>query len=139
MVLKVKNLIKNKPVTVDPNTPTRDVVKLMAKYNIGSVIIIEGEKPVGIFTERDLVKTVSENRDLNLPVKNNGTYRNLIVVNENDSIKVAAELMKKYNIRHLPVVNNDGKLVGVISIRDLIYEDHVLDMLKSIEEEGGSD
>jgi CBS domain-containing protein len=135
MSSKVKQLITKKPVTVTKGTRTIDAVILMSHHNIGSVVIVaEDGKPIGIFTERDLLHAVAKNRDLNLPIEELGTVTKLITIKEDEPIINAARLMHEYNVRHLVVVNKDGKLVGVISIRDLINETHVLSAISTIED-----
>lgn len=135
MATKVKHLVCRPVISVQKGTRAIDAVKKMAENNVGSLAILEGDKLVGIITERDILKAVAKEVPLNSPVEEIGTTRNLITIEENDPIYKAAELMSKHNIRHLLVTDKDGKLVGVISIRDLIRESHVLKALSMVSQE----
>ncbi|PVU76137.1 histidine kinase [Sulfolobus sp. SCGC AB-777_G06] len=129
--VKVKVLINKSPLKVPVGTKTLDAVKLMAQNNVGSVLIVDGDKPVGIFTERDLLKAVAKGEDLNKPVEKLGTYGKLITIREDEPLSSAARLMHQYNIRHLVVVDGKDKVVGVISIRDIISEKHLLSAIST--------
>ncbi|MCI2414004.1 MAG: CBS domain-containing protein [Candidatus Aramenus sp.] len=135
MTSKVKYLITKPPVTVQKGTPIREAVRLMASINIGSVVVLDGEKLMGIVTERDVIRALAKGISLDEPVEKIGTTGRLVTVSEDDSVYLAAEKFSAYGIRHLIVTDSDGKFVGVISIRDLIRESHVLKALSTISEE----
>jgi len=130
---KIKLLITKPLVKVEKGTTTRDAVKIMAKNNVGSVLIFDGDKLIGIFTERDLLEAVAKDEDLGKPVEELGTVGNLVTVDEDSPINVAAELMSKHNIRHLIVVDRAGKPIGIVSIRDLVGEKHILSILSNVD------
>ncbi|MUM64865.1 CBS domain-containing protein [Acidianus infernus] len=134
MTSKVKFLISKTPVTAEKGTKLEDVVKIMASMNIGSVIITDKEKPVGIITERDIIRALAKGIPLTEKIEKVGTM-DLITVFEDDSIYTAAEKMNKYNIRHLVVIDKEGNFKGVISIRDLIRESYVLKALANVSQE----
>lgn len=135
MVTKVKHLICRPVIAVQKGTHTIDAIRKMAENNVGSLAILEGDKLLGIVTERDILKALAKGISLNSPVEEVGTTRNLITINEDDSIYKAAELMSRHNVRHLIVTDKEGKLVGIISIRDLIRESHVLKALSMVSQE----
>ncbi|MUN29011.1 CBS domain-containing protein [Sulfuracidifex metallicus] len=129
---KIKKLIAKPVVTVTRKMTVLDTVKLMASQGIGSALVVDDDgKPVGIFTERDLLMSVARGDSLNTAVEKICTMGNLITVGEDDPIGKAAELMHEHNIRHLIVTNKEGKPVGVISIRDIINEKHLLSAISS--------
>ena len=130
---KIKLLITKPLVKVQKGTSVREAVKIMAKNNVGSVLIFDGDKLIGIFTERDLLRAVANDEDLNKPVEELGTVGNLIIIDEDSPINVAAELMSKHHIRHLIVVDKSGKPIGVVSIRDIIGETHILSILSKVD------
>lgn len=134
MTSKVKFLISKTPVTAEKRTKLEDVVKIMASMSIGSVIITDKEKPVGIITERDIIRALAKGIPLTEKIEKVGTM-DLITVFEDDSIYTAAEKMNKYNIRHLVVIDKEGNFKGVISIRDLIRESYVLKALANVSQE----
>ncbi|QIW24726.1 CBS domain-containing protein [Sulfolobus sp. S-194] len=130
---KIKLLINKPIIKVQKGTSARDAVKIMAKENVGSILIFDGDKLIGIFTERDLLKAVAREEDLNKPVEELGTTKNLITIDEDSPINVAAELMSRHCIRHLIVVDKSGKPIGVVSIRDIIGEKHILSILSNVD------
>jgi CBS domain-containing protein len=135
MNLIVKNLVKKKPIYVEKGTKALDAIRIMYENNVGSLLILDKGKLFGIFTERDLLKAVAKKEDLNKPIEEFSTTKNLITIRGNESFRKAAELMAKHFIRHLIVVNGNNNPIGVVSIRDLISESHLLSVLSKIEEE----
>jgi CBS domain-containing protein len=92
----------------------------MYEKKIGSVVVVDDEgKPIGIVTERDMVYVVARALAPDTPVWMVMT-EDPIVINENALVTEAMEKMRVQNIRHLPVVNAEGKLVGMISFRDIV-------------------
>lgn len=140
MVIPVKYLIKREAVKVEASTPLREAISIMAKEDIGSLLIFEGGKVVGILTERDVIKGLARGLTLERPVRDFGTIGRLITIEGEKGIQEAACDMKNHHIRHLVVVEGN-EIVGVISIRDLLGEERVLESLSNLgsEEWGGSD
>lgn len=109
-------------VSVSPTATVRDAAKAMAGADCGSVMVMEGARVVGIFTERDLMKRVLLH-DLDLdrvPVATVMTSE-LVFATARDGVAAALQSMQEHHIRHLPVMDG-SELVGVLSIRDLIHE-----------------
>ena len=107
-----------KLVTAKPDEPAADAIRRMLDANIGSVVVCEDNQPVGIFTERDVMRLAGEGADFETtPVRKAMTARPL-TINAGDSIIDAAQLMAERKLRHLPVVE-DGNLVGMVSMRDV--------------------
>ncbi len=117
----VKHVMR-KPVTCSPDISVKDAVKLMLEYGIGSVIVVDAHgKIVGILTERDVMRFVAyKGGDPSLTHVRELMTKRVIVINENARLKDAAKLMIKHNIKKLPVVNDKGKLVGIITTTDLV-------------------
>ncbi|MEN2999348.1 MAG: CBS domain-containing protein [Acidilobaceae archaeon] len=113
----VSELVRREPLKVSPSQTLLQAAKIMAENNVGSVLVAEGERLVGIFTERDLLRAVARGAPLDSPVEA-FMSRNLITISPRDTVFKAIELMTKHNIRHLPVVEGE-RLIGVISIRDV--------------------
>jgi len=111
---------KDNILAVDPSTPVIEAVKKMCERNVGSVLITdESGKLVGIFTERDLLRLVAQGKSLNEPISKYMTTK-LIVAKPDDAVPKVASIMIEKWIRHIPVVNEEGKPVGVLSIRDVL-------------------
>ncbi len=96
-----------------------DVAKVMRTNGISSVVVLDGSKLAGILTERDIVNLVAAGGDPHsVKVAHGMTRRDIETVAPKTDIAQAADHMANRNIRHLPVVDK-GRLVGIISIRDL--------------------
>ena len=120
----VKELLSEKGSkvhTIDGGSSVEDAVDKLVQKKIGALIVMEGNVPVGIFTERDVLRC---------HVKFNGTpYKKipitqvmtdrLIVAEMGDQISDSMSTMIQADIRHLPVVE-DGEIIGLLSIRDLV-------------------
>jgi CBS domain-containing protein len=98
-----------------------DVAKLMIKNRVGSVVLVDGdEKPVGIVTERDLLKkvSVSDKPAKSIPVKSIMSSP-VITIKAFDSIETAAAVMAKNKVKRLVVLEDNGSLAGVLSATDI--------------------
>lgn len=114
------SLAKKPLITVKPSTTIRDAVKIMAEANVGSVLIVnEQGKLIGIFTERDLVRIVAREIDLGTPIENVMTKK-LITATQDEGLASVVYKMIDHGIRHIPIVDNSGKPIGILSIRDLL-------------------
>lgn len=107
-----------KLVTAQPDDLAAHAIRLMLEHGIGSIVICEESVPVGIFTERDVLRLAGEGADFEtIPLRKAMTQRPL-TIGAGDSIIEAAQLMAARKLRHLPVVE-DGNLVGMVSMRDV--------------------
>ncbi len=106
-------------VTAKPEEKVIDAVEKMARNNVGSVVIVDNDKIVGIITERDIINLIASKKDLNEQLKSHMT-KNPITIYFDENLEKATLLMKEKNIRHLPVINKEGKLIGMLSSRDII-------------------
>ncbi|MEM0061321.1 MAG: CBS domain-containing protein [Fervidicoccaceae archaeon] len=129
----VESIMSKPPITVHKNDSVQDAAKLMFNNRIGSVLVVDDDgRLIGILTERDLVYLVSTGKSQLLneyPVWQLMT-ENPVTAKPTDTIEEALARMKEINVRHLPVVDDDGKPVGVLSIRDII--DFMLRMIRLI-------
>jgi len=121
MSITTKQIIKKQPIGIAPNKSIREAASLMAKENIGLLVILDGNKVIGVVSERDVMKAVASGANLDDPVISIASKR-VITINEDENIYKAAELMHGNNVRHLVVMGRDGSLRGVISIRDVVGE-----------------
>lgn len=105
--------------SVAPDTTIVDCLKLMAEKKIGSVLVMQDEKVVGIFSERDYARRgILQGNDENTPVKKVMTDK-VYYVQPDQSVETCMAQMSDKRIRHLPVLHND-KVVGVVSIGDVV-------------------
>lgn len=117
----VISLVKRPPVTLKQENTIKEAIVKMAEENIGSLVIVDDDfKPIGIFTERDVVRRVlARGIDLERTKLREVMTSRPVTIREGESAKKALDIMLHFGFRHLPVVDSDGKLVGVVSIRDV--------------------
>ncbi len=119
----VSHLLKTKGRdvwSVTPDTPVYDALKLMADKNVGALLVLEGSRLVGIFSERDYARKVilKGKSSKDMPVSAIMSQK-VYYVRPDQSIEECMALMTDKHIRHLPVMEG-GELVGVISIGDVV-------------------
>lgn len=109
------------PAAVPPSTPVRDVLKLLADRSIGAILVADESGLVGIFTERDALLKLSVNAaELgDRPVSEFMTASPRTLTN-NTKIAFAVQKMDLGGYRHIPIVNEDGGVSGIISVRDIL-------------------
>jgi len=104
------------PVTLGINSTVADAEKIMREFKIGGIPVVDGNgKLVGIITNRDL----RFQKDMNAPVERIMTKENLITAPEGITLEQAEGTLKKYKIEKLPIVNKKGKLIGLITFKDI--------------------
>ena len=106
-------------VTVRPNLSLREASKIMSKFGIGSLVVVEDENLVGIITSTDIIKAVAEGKDVDNTLVSEVMSKDVITVDPDESLEEAVEKMMEKNIKRLPVVEG-GKLVGIITASDII-------------------
>ncbi|ADC89835.1 inosine-5'-monophosphate dehydrogenase [Thermocrinis albus DSM 14484] len=107
-----------KPVTVTPDTSVRTALDIMSKYKISGVpVVTDGNKLVGILTNRDL--RFIKPTDYDKPVSLFMTKENLIVAQELVTLEEAEEILQRHKVEKLPIVDKEGRLVGLITIKDI--------------------
>jgi len=120
----VRNLLESKEsatnFSVEASGSVLDAIKAMAEAHIGAVLVKDGGKIIGIFTERDyLIKGELEGRTAKNTKVGDVMTSKMMTVTMDTSVEQCMGLMNQYRIRHLPVVEND-QLVGLVSIRDVM-------------------
>ncbi len=104
--------------TVSPTTTVGEAVALMAQYRIGSTMVMDGTQLVGIFTERDTVRAISQSHDAPAHEVSSWMTQKPMTVGPEDEVETALNTMLEHGFRHLPVVEA-GEVIGIVSIRDL--------------------
>jgi len=122
-MIQISDLLKGKGGqvwSIDASASLTDALRLLAKKDVGALPVLKDGKLVGIFSERDFVRAVSNNPSLPLetPVSELMT-KDVLTVSPSDSVERCMKLMTKQHIRHLPVVEGD-KMVGIVSIGDAV-------------------
>lgn len=115
----VKSVMKGNLKTAQCSESVAEAAKRMKEHKLGALLVEEGAALVGIFTERDLLnRVVAEGKDPLTTTVGEVSTQNPVVVKESAPIKQCASILKDQGFRHLPVVNEDGVHVGIVSSRD---------------------
>ena len=108
--------------SVSPNATVREALELMAKHNIGALLVLDDDLLVGIFSERDYARKVAlkDKSSSDARVSEIMTSK-VITINTKHTIDECMQIMTDNHIRHLPIVD-DQKVIGLISIGDVVRE-----------------
>ena len=117
---KIGEITNPKLVQAPPETKVKDGIALMQTNKAGYIVVAKNKKVVGVFTETDVVQKILD-RDVNWedPISKYMT-KDPLVLKPNDSVGKAIELMGEHRFYHIPLVDDAGNLVNVLSVRTLI-------------------
>ena len=115
-VKRAENGMIYDPVTIKRGSTVRDALKIMEEYHIGGIPVVDdNRKLVGIVTNRDL----RFERDLNRAIDEVMTKNNLVTTNQSTDLEEAAEILQRHKIEKLPVVDPEGKLIGLVTYKEI--------------------
>ena len=110
-----------KPRTVKPGDSIVDAAKLMRGEERGLAPIVEDGRLIGVVTEHDIARrVVAEGRDPQITMVQDVASRNLVTIDPEQDLGDALALMVQYGVRHLPVIEEDGTLAGVLAYADVL-------------------
>ena len=119
---KVHEVMTDRPRCVTPETPVSEAAQLMKSDDIGSLPILDGEQLAGMVTDRDIViRAIAEEGPRGMPVREVAS-RELVTVKADDDLSTALKLMASQQVRRLPVVDDDNRLVGIVAQADVAVE-----------------
>lgn len=123
--MKIREMMTKGTFSVTPQTPVIEAAGLMRVHDIGVVPVLENGRVVGMLTDRDIVlQVVADGDDPRTTTVGEVMSQGSVTVQEEQSIDEAVELMEKYQVRRLPVLAADGKLIGIVSLGDLAVDVH---------------
>jgi CBS domain-containing protein len=123
--MKIREMMTKETRTVSPETPVIEAAGLMRIHDIGVVPVVEGERIVGMLTDRDIVlQVVADGDDPRTTKVSEVMSTGSISVFEDQNVEEAVELMQKYQVRRLPVLDRGSKVVGIISLGDIAVDVH---------------
>ena len=109
---------------------SKEAIIILHKRHIDSIVILdEDQKCEGIFTERDAIRVVANDIPLTTPLAKVMTT-NLQTISEHATYAMAKETMRNHNIRHLPVVDENGRFIGLINLGKMLDEIHEMHKIK---------
>jgi len=116
IVKRAENGMIYDPVTIKQGSTVRDALSLMAEYKIGGIPVVDDDRMlVGIVTNRDL----RFERDMNKRIDEVMTKENIVTTNQSTDLEAAAQILQLHKIEKLPVVDKEGKLVGLVTYKDI--------------------
>jgi len=119
----IKEVMTRNAECTRPTATIRDVAERMKQLNVGSLPVCDNDRLVGIVTDRDItVRSISEGRDPDLDHVSDVMSPGVTCCFEDQEVQEAARLMHDGQIRRLPVLNRDKRLVGIVSLGDLAVQ-----------------
>ena len=117
--MKVKDAMHKGALWVGPDTPIKEIARLMQKNEIGAVPIGEGDRLIGMVTDRDIVCNglAKDSFDISRATAREVMASGIHCCNEDDDISKAARHMEDLNVHRLPVINKDKRMVGILTWR----------------------
>ena len=128
----VRDVMKKKVKVVREDTNLQEIIASLSSFEINSLIVVQGEKPVGIITTKDaLVRGFEHGMPASAITAKMIASSPVTTISEDSSLDEATQIMKRSKIKRLPVVK-DGKLVGILSDIDIVFE--MPSMMSTMEE-----
>ncbi|MFB6104951.1 MAG: CBS domain-containing protein [Halobacteriaceae archaeon] len=118
------------PVTTQPDASVRDLARMLRDEDLGDLIVVEDNKPIGIVTDRDVALAVADHDDLESLSVADIMTRDPITVHEDATAVDLPAAMAKGHVRRIPVVDDDGNLVGIATLDDVVAT--VGEMMKDV-------
>ena len=120
MAKSVKQLMTKDPCSIDVDKSVTYAAKMMRDENVGLAPIVEGDRLVGTVTDRDIaIRVVAEGKNPESTMVREIASTRLVTVDPQEDLDDALRLMAKHQVRRLPVVEEDGRLVGVVAQADV--------------------
>ncbi len=118
--MDVGELVKRPAVKVSPDSTIREACVIMRKEGVGSLLVESEGKPVGFFSERDVIRSIADGVPLDEKVSAVMT-QGVVTIQADKDVSEAILLMNNEGIRHLVVVDPQGRVMGVISMREAAW------------------
>src|SRR4030066_1991880 len=118
----VKDIMSKDVKVVNNNTSVQEVVATMNKFDKDAILVVQSGKPTGIITVKDvLIRAIEAGTPLRTIIARMVYTNPLVTIEETATVEEAAKLMKHWRIKHLPIIDKQGALVGMINDRDIVY------------------
>jgi CBS domain-containing protein len=120
----IREAMTSRPTTVEPQTTAREAAELMRSQDVGSLPVVDGDRLVGMITDRDLaLRLVGEGRGADTSVGEIAS-KDIVTIDPQQEVAEAARLMAEHQLRRLPVCEEDGRLVGILAQADVAQIGH---------------
>ena len=119
----IRDVMTSNPQSVQPSTTLTEAAKLMRAEDVGSLPVVDGERLVGVVTDRDIViRAIADGQDPAKTTVDAISSGDLVTIDPQQDLGEALRLMARHQVRRLPVVEEDGRLVGVVAQADVAQE-----------------
>lgn len=119
--MSLKPLMTEEVTSLPPNATVLDAAKFMTDMNVGSVVVVDGDKPIGILTDRDIMtKVVVERKDPQTVKVKDIMASPVVTISVEKDIVDVTKLMSTHGVRRFPVIDSDGRIIGVIALDDIL-------------------
>jgi CBS domain-containing protein len=119
----IKDVMTSDPCTIDAGKSVAYAAKMMRDEDVGLAPIVEGEKLIGMLTDRDIaIRVVAEGRNPDQVTVGDVASKQVVTIDPQQDLDQALRIMAKHQVRRLPVVEEDGRLVGVVAQADIARE-----------------
>jgi CBS domain-containing protein len=116
----IREVMTSNPRTIEADTPVAEAAKLMRDEDVGLAPVVEGDRLVGTLTDRDIaIRVVAEGKDPASTTVREVASTNVVTVSPEQDLDEALSLMAQHQVRRVPVVEQDGRLVGVVAQADV--------------------
>jgi CBS domain-containing protein len=135
MGTKVRDVMSSRPRVASPDTPLTQIAELMASEDVGAIPILEGEQLAGMITDRDIVvRAVAKGKNPQGMPAREVWSRDIVCVQPDQDLDDVLQVMAEHQVRRVPVVDEDKRLIGVISQADIALEAKEKDVGETIAE-----
>ena len=119
----IKDVMTSNPCTIDAGKSVAYAAKMMREEDVGLAPIVEGDKLIGMLTDRDIaIRVVAEGRNPDQVKVADVASKQVVTIDSQQDLEEALRIMAKHQVRRLAVVEEDGKLVGVVAQADVARE-----------------
>jgi CBS domain-containing protein len=119
----IKDTMTSNPCSIDADKPVSYAAKMMRDEDVGLAPIVEGDRLIGTLTDRDIAtRVVAEGRDPESTTVREVASQDLVTIDPQQGLDEALRLMAQHQVRRLPVVEEDGRLVGVVAQADVAQQ-----------------
>jgi CBS domain-containing protein len=121
VAMSLERFCRKPIVTALPTQTVRDVALKMRDHHVGAVVVVEEDRPVGVVTDRDIaLRVILEGRDAETTPVRDVMSRDLALVRDDDKIDDAVRAIREAGVRRVPIVDSNGKVVGMVALDDLV-------------------
>jgi len=131
----IKDVMTSNPCSIDAEKSVAYAAKMMREEDVGLAPIVEGDKLIGMLTDRDIaIRVVAEDRNPEQVKVADVASKQVVTIDPQQDLDEALRIMAEHQVRRLPVVEEDGKLVGVVAQADIAREGDDMQTGKLVEE-----